>query len=404
MITPYISVRGKVNSKVNIKGKIGHATEKLYPDLEDLHIVPSGEEQHFKSEKYGFDNITVDAVESEELNIMPTTQDQVHEGLYKKVSVPGSPDMLPENIADGKEIFGVKGTGKIADFVITDGHNLCAYGHRQEIAQKLLNLCRGITTAYYMFNDCKNITELDVSKLDTSQCKNMSGMFYRCNNLKKIDVSNFDTNNVTNMSDMFSMCSSLTELDVSNFDTSQCKDMSGMFYSCKALTELDVSNFDTSNVTDMGQMFRELWWLTELDVSNFNTSNVTDTNYMFESLREVTDLDLSNWDLGRVNSCGSMFSKVSKLVNFKSFKNLGKGFTLKTANTYSHTLHFKESNKLSHESLMDIINNLYDLNLTYDVANGGTLYKQTLQLGSTNLSKLTDSELQIAYDKGWNVT
>ena len=49
---------------------------------------------------------------------------------------------------------------------------------------------------------------------------------------------------------------------------------------------------------------------------------------------------------------------------------------------------------------MDIINNLYDLNVTY----GSSSYKQTLNLGTTNKAKLTADEIAIATNKGWNVT
>ena len=53
---------------------------------------------------------------------------------------------------------------------------------------------------------------------------------------------------------------------------------------------------------------------------------------------------------------------------------------------------------------MNVINNLYDLNITYDVANGGTLYTQSLVLGGTNLAKLTDEEKAIAINKGWSLS
>jgi hypothetical protein len=59
---------------------------------------------------------------------------------------------------------------------------------------------------------------------------------------------------------------------------------------------------------------------------------------------------------------------------------------------------------LTHDSLINVINGLYDLNLTYDVANGGTLYTQTLNLGSTNKAKLTAEEIAIATAKGWTVS
>ena len=57
-------------------------------------------------------------------------------------------------------------------------------------------------------------------------------------------------------------------------NTSEVKDMEGMFYVCSALTSLDVSHFNTQNVTDMGRMFFDCSGLTSLDVSHFKTQNV----------------------------------------------------------------------------------------------------------------------------------
>jgi hypothetical protein len=51
---------------------------------------------------------------------------------------------------------------------------------------------------------------------------------------------------------------------------------------------------------------------------------------------------------------------------------------------------------LSKESLLYIINNLYDL-----TANG--LSGQTLNIGSTNIAKLTEDEIAIATNKGWTI-
>ncbi|MDQ8327161.1 BspA family leucine-rich repeat surface protein, partial [Enterococcus faecium] len=76
-------------------------------------------------------------------------------------------------------------------------------------------------------------------------------MFACCNSLTNLDVSKWDTSNVTDMSDMFGMFvsgprSSLTNLDVSKWDTSNVTNMSAMFRDCKSLTTLDVSDWDTS--------------------------------------------------------------------------------------------------------------------------------------------------------------
>ena len=53
--------------------------------------------------------------------------------------------------------------------------------------------------------------------------------------------------------------------------------------------------------------------------------------------------------------------------------------------------------KLSHDSLMSIINALKD----YREDTSGTTY--TIYLGTTNLAKLTDSEKAIATEKGWSL-
>jgi hypothetical protein len=101
----------------------------------------------------------------------------------------------------------------------------------------------------------------------------------------------------------------------------------------------------------------------------------------------------------------SMFTNCSDLAEIQSFKNLGKGYTQKSNNYSNYKLSFLYCYNVTHDSLMDIITNgLYDLNLTYDVANGGTLYTQQLELGSKNLAKLTPQEIAIATEKGFSVS
>ena len=56
------------------------------------------------------------------------------------------------------------------------------------------------------------------------------------------------------------------------------------------------------------------------------------------------------------------------------------------------SLSMSPCSKLTHDSLMVVINGLQTVTTT-----------QTLTLGSTNLAKLTDAEKQIATDKGWTL-
>ena len=159
------------------------------------------------------------------------------------------------------------------------------------------------------------LISLDLSNFDTSKVTNMSGMFTSCENLKSLDVSHFNTSKVTDMSEMFDYCEKLTSLDVNHFDTSQVTDMSLMFEGCYNLTSLDVSHWDTSQVTDMSWMFLECQSLTSLDVSHWDTSQVTDMSTMFLDCQSLTSLDVSHFDTSQVTNMRGIFSGCKKLTN-----------------------------------------------------------------------------------------
>ena len=77
----------KVFNKQTLTGKLNNPTTKTYPELENLTVTPGFTEQNFKSSKYGYNNVRVNAIEAKELNIDPTEDRQDFEGLYNKVVV-----------------------------------------------------------------------------------------------------------------------------------------------------------------------------------------------------------------------------------------------------------------------------------------------------------------------------
>ena len=173
-----------------------------------------------------------------------------------------------------------------------------------------------VTDMSAMFWNCKNLLSLDLSGFDTSKVTAMDYMFYNCNSLSSLNISNFDTSQVTDMRSMFNECNSLTNLDLGSFDTSQVTDMVEMFYNCNSLKKLDLSNFDTSQVTRMYFMFRGCSSLESLDVSNFNTSKgdgMVAVFGMFSGCSSVKNIDLSNFDTSHVDDMGGMFTGCSSL-------------------------------------------------------------------------------------------
>ena len=143
-----------------------------------------------------------------------------------------------------------------------------------------INSCT-FTTCYKMFNDCKNLIDINLNNLDTSKVTNMSNMFYGCYGLEIIDLSSIDTSNVTNMSAMFGTCINLKDIITDNIDTSKVTNMSGMFGHCYSLTSLSLTNFDTSSLESIDVMFYECLRLTYLNLSTFNLSKVTNMRSIF---------------------------------------------------------------------------------------------------------------------------
>ena len=87
--------------------------------------------------------------------------------------------------------------------------------------------------------------------------KSCYAWFQGFENLKQIKgIENLNTANVTDMSYMFKNCSNLAELDLTYFNTAKVTDMSQMFNECSALTTIYASDeFVTGQVTKGDAMF-----------------------------------------------------------------------------------------------------------------------------------------------------
>ena len=131
-------------------------------------------------------------------------------------------------------------------------------------------------------------------------------------------------------------------------------------------------------------------------VQDFNTSNVTTMSSMFQYCSNLVTVPKLN--ASKVINVTNMFGNCNNLTNLGGLENLGQAYdTTKSANYSNYKLDLSYSNKLTHDSLMNVINNLYDIK-------SKGCNPQSLVLGSTNLAKLTSEEIAIATNKGWNVS
>ena len=220
-------------------------------------------------------------------------------------------------------------------------------------------------SAEYMFYGCP-LNELP--QLDTSNVKDMTSMFDGCKNLTTIPQ--IDTSNVTRMNQMFYHCSNLTTIP--QIDTSKVNSMTYMFGYCSNLTT--IPQIDTSMVTNMA--------------------------YMFNGCKSLTTIPQLNGE--KIIILSGAFSDCKLLENFNGIINLGQEYlTTQSANYDYYKLVLTSSTLLTEQSIINILNNLYDIKTKGCNA-------QQVVLGSTNLAKLTSEEGQTALTnataKGWTLS
>ena len=372
-------------------------------NLQEKEATPTKEKQEIVAEKQydGLSKVVVNAIPDEYIipegtrNINQNGDYDVREKATVVVNVPekvlGSKTITENGVynpindgLDGYNYVNVATSGvNINDYYYTN--DTYSGGIRNYIKEIPTLNTENLTTMYAFFAGCQNLT--NIPNINTSKVTNMSTMFNGCNKIKTIPALN--TSKVIDMSGMFSECPSLIEIP--ELDTSNVTTMSSMFNRCKNLKTVPTMN--TNKVTSMALMFSYSGITT---IPELDTSKVTSVYNMFYSCSGLITIPKLNFE--KVNNVSGFLDGASNVVNIGGFENLGKAYlTNKSANYSNYGLVLTNCSKLTHDSLMNVINNLYDIKTKGCQA-------QRLQLGPTNLAKLTEEEKQIAIDKGWNLS
>lgn len=247
----------------------------------------------------------------------------------------------------------------------------------------------------YMFNES---TELNAVPLfDTSKGTHFSYMFYNCTKLTEIPP--IDTSNGTIFYSMFSYCTNITTIPL--IDTSKGTAFNNMFFKCINITT--IPSLDTSNGKSFLGMFSYCTKLTE--IPPIDTSKGTGFYNMFGNCTNITTIPPI--DTSKGTEFNNMFYNCTKLItvppldtsNSTTYNNMFVNCTSLQNITFVGTinvngLNLSSSTKLTHDSLMSIVNALAD-------KSGDTSTTWKVSIGSTNLAKLTAEEIKIAEDKGW---
>lgn len=377
--------------------KVHEEVREVYPPLEDLVVRSRADEQVFEHENsYGYDKVTVEPIEIklQDKEVLPNydaqkvTADDDYDGLgtvtvnpivlnlqskevtpnydvqevtadngydaLRKVTVKAKTgydtddaDVIASDIVAGKIAYGKD--GKIIGSMASSNNaliNTQAYKHKgsfdnfiaQYVTKAEIDLS-GFTECRYAFSGCKNLESLVLNGTEDGAILYADYMFQDCTELK--EVPSFNSSNVVTLTSCFSNCKSL-----------------------KKITE-----FNTGKATGMREMFNECI-----------------------ALEEICELDCKN-----NKNVQGMFYNNSSLKTLGGLKELGKAYTGSSVNSTSYNLNLTMSSNLTKQSLLNVINGLYDLASHSKPAQG-------LFIGDVNLAKLTAEEIAIATNKGWNVS
>lgn len=353
MIKPSISIKGKLTAPIELKGKTNVSIIKIYPELEDVEITPTIEDQIVKSDMYGFGEVKVKGVQSyidedikpeyikegvdilgvvgnvvelqgEEKTITPTTEQQIilpSEGknAVTKITVEAvdntiDEDIKPEHIVEGVEILGVTGNYKgidTSDATVTpeavlEGETI--YINNEKVTGTMPNNGeleytpfdeeQAIPTGYTSGGTVKaaDITTLE----EYDKCLTLA------NSIDNIDDY---TETTATPADIIKGKTAYSngERIVGTFEDLLSKTTSFSFQGNTELTEL--IDFDMSFAKNLNMVFQSC---TNLKTATFkNTQNVIATTHMF---RYCSALEIVEIDTSKVSSMNNMFHGCTSLI------------------------------------------------------------------------------------------
>ena len=219
-------------------------------------------------------------------------------------------------------------------------------------------------------------------------------MFGSCTSLASIDLSNWNTQSLQNAYYMFKGCTELLSIDLSNWNTQSLKDIMYFFDGCQKLQTINFSGWDFSPITNMKYAFQNCKALESLPLislknkgTSFGSTSASCHKMLYgcsglKSFGGFIDTESVNWS----SSDYAPFYSCSELETIEQFG------VIKSSNFY-----INNCSKLTVESLMVLINALYDY-----VADGNTA-THSFTIGSTNAAKLSDEQKAIATSKGWTI-
>ena len=225
-----------------------------------------------------------------------------------------------------------------------------------------------VTSCYRMFSGCSSLTSITLPELPSAT--SCQSMFDGCSSLKSIVLPSLPS--VTDCTGMFSSCSSLQSITLP--ELSSVTSCQSMFQNCSSLQSITLPPLPS--VTNSHGMFYSCSSLQSLYLDMLNCENFAFSFYGCNALHTVELVDVR-----KAIQLRNSFGGCSLLQNVTCVEELPKC-----------EISFKDSSKLTLESVTNIITHLPDLSAEDS---------KTLTLHQTTKALLTESLIAEATNKNW---
>lgn len=152
--------------------------------------------------------------------------------------------------------------------------------------------------------------------------------------------------------------------------------------------KLKLITIDCNDLENTGTLFG---W------SYYFTLRLLNTNHLKTLYTPTSEVSMERFYAGAMTQLPLSIA-YNRAANFGGFIDLGKGL-LPNGSASHHTMLFDTNTKVTRESLLNILNDLYDLNLLDHTFTN----PPTIKLGTKAYRIVTEDDIKIATDKGWTV-
>lgn len=143
----------------------------------------------------------------------------------------------------------------------------------------------GDATTYYMFEGCPLLDDVVIDEsFDAPNMSDIRAMFYSAGVRSVTGLKNLVKSTIVRMDYLFNDCRNIREIDLTGCNTENVISFSNMFRLCYSLSRIKgIEGLDTSSVSDYTRAFEGVGQIGKLDLSNWIIAANAITNRMFLS-------------------------------------------------------------------------------------------------------------------------